>query len=117
MTRPPAAALRRIVQMHSEPVTIERRDTSTTSSYGNDITYTTLPNDRSLYIDGVNESEQPTAAGEFQAMNVIAYSVPSEDIQVNDRFAHGSRTLEVVAKFGVPDDTDPIVYRYELDRP
>jgi hypothetical protein len=110
------APYRRLVRQHTEPITIRRRDEQDNTSYGEQITYSEV-GVRQLYIEGVSESRQPTAAGEFQSMSMIAFSLSDEDIRVNDRFDHGSTEFEVADKVGLPDDTDPVVHRYELERP
>jgi len=107
---------RRLLRQHVEPVIVRRRDEQDNTAYGEEITYTEV-GERPLYIEGVSESRQPTAAGEFQSMRMVAFSIPNADIQVNDRFDHGSATYEVVDKVGIPKDSKPAVVRYELDRP
>lgn len=111
------APFRHFVRHHSGPVTISRRDGTTPTNYGEESTYTQLSTDRQMFIDTPDESELATAAGEFQAAMFVGYAVPSEDIIVNDRLQHSGITLEVTEKVGIPNDENPIVYRYTLDRP
>lgn len=110
------APYHRIVQTHGEEVSVRRRDSDTDQQYGSEVTYSSV-GPRFLYIDGLSESEQPTGAGEFQSSMLIAFSLPDEDIQENDRFDHAGYTYEVDTKYPLQSDGREYVIRYECDRP
>lgn len=111
----PTAAIIRNVRLRSEPFTVSRRDDTTSGSYGESISYTELNAPREILVSGMEESQQPTDAGENQSKRMTFYAVPSVDLQVNDRIEYAGQTYEVLAKTGHPSETDPSVYRYELD--
>lgn len=115
MTPTPNPAFRRIIRMRAEPVPTKRRDTGASADYGTGPTYSALANDREVFIWGVQESQNPTGAGEQQSMRLTAYAVDTIDLRVNDRIQHGGEWFEVLSKEGKPNEMDTAVYRYELD--
>lgn len=112
---PPAnAVLRRFVRQHSVPLSVDRRDSASSSSYGTGPSYSDLGT-REIFVGGLNESMQPADAGENQSIRMVAYTTSDTDLQVNDRIDYNNRTLEVLSKEGKPNDLDVAIYRYELD--
>lgn len=110
----PAPAFKRSIRMHSELLTVHRRDDTTSSNYGESITYTEV-GQRDICMAGLEESMQPLPAGERQAQRVVAYTVAGVDLQENDRIDYGGTTYEVLTEEGKPTETDAAIYRYELD--
>lgn len=110
----PGEAFKRRVRMHSELLTVHRRDDTTSASYGESLSYTEL-GDRNICMAGLEESVQQTPSGERQAQRVAAYTTADVDLQPNDRIDYGSETYEVLTDEGKPTETDPAIYRYELD--
>lgn len=111
----PAPAFRRAVRQQSESVTVHRRDDTTGSNYGEEITYSQLSNNRDVFFGGVEETQQPTSAGENQSKRLVAYTEDNIDLQVNDRVDYGGSKYEVLTKTGHPSESNPSIYRYELD--
>lgn len=110
----PIAAFERFVRTHSEPLAVDRRDATDDTNYGESLTYSDL-GEREICIAGLEESVQPTPAGERQAQRVVAYTSPEIDLQLNDRISYGSETYEVLTKEGKPKESETAIYRYELD--
>lgn len=110
----PAAAFRRMVNLNAEDLSVSRRDDTTSSSYGEGLTYSSVGT-RRVCIVSTQENEQQTIAGERQAERIVAYADPDVDVQVNDRIDAGSETYEVTAQTAMPRESDPIIYRYDLD--
>lgn len=111
----------RNVGMLERGVTVHRKDDNTDGDYATSPTYTELGNPRSILVTGFDESMQTTGAGERQRMVMVAYSRPDVDLQTDDRIEYGGQTgnqsfYEVTAKFGRPDDADPVLWRYELEK-
>lgn len=110
----PGEAFFRFVQAHSEPLPVSRRDDTSSSSYGEGLPYSDVGT-RDICMAGLEESVQPTPAGERQSQRVVAYTSSDIDLIVNDRIDYGSEVYEVLTKEGKPTETDPSIYRYELD--
>lgn len=112
---PQGGPYRRMVSARATPTDVWRRDEDTSETYGQEHTYSKLPNGREIYVYTVDEAEQPTPAGERQSLSVAALTTPDVDLRVNDRFDHGGERLEVIEKRGLPDDNEPAIIRYNLD--
>lgn len=110
-------AIRRRAALYSSEITIERRDTAESGTYGSELQYTELQDPREIWISGLGESMQPTMAGERPSMVLIAYTLPDVDLIKNDRLQHDGAMFEVVEKYGMPNDTETVIDRYELDNP
>lgn len=107
--------IRRFIHAQSDELDVQRQPDGSDNLYGTSADYESVGS-RIVAFGGIQESMQPTAAGEIQSQRLVMYSLPDEDIQVDDRLTHGDAgTVEVVAKFDLPNEQNPAVTRYELE--
>lgn len=107
--------IRKTIRAQSTNIEILRQPSDSDNLYGTSSDYKSVGS-RAVAFGGIQESMQPTAAGEIQSQRLIMYSMPDDDIQVDDRLEHGNAgTVEVVAAFDLPNEQNPAVTRYELE--
>lgn len=109
----PSAAYRKLIQVHGTNVDVDRRDDTTDSQYGNELTYSDL-GQRYVLVAGFEESNQQVSAGERQAQRMTIYSHAETDLQVNDRVTIDNEVYEIIASEELPR-ADATITRYELD--
>lgn len=109
----PGPAYRRLINTNGTTVSVQRRDTSTSSQYGTGISYNDLGHRRVL-VAGFQESHQQTTAGERQTQRMTIYAEADTDLQVNDRLTIGNETYEIVSAEELRRANASIT-RYELD--
>lgn len=114
--------VRRFIHVQSDEIEVYRQGTGDDQQYGMTPDYSSVGT-RILAFAGLQESMQPTAAGQNQSRRLIAYSLPDEDIREDDRVYHPPATeqdanepnMEIVASFGLPNEREPAVIRHELE--
>lgn len=116
MPRFQPAPLRRYVHQQATPRIVERPQEDTSQQYGTGTSYADLPEQQRILIIGSSESAQPTMAGERESAMLMAYTLPSENVQEGDRFTQAGTTYEVKASNGVPEGGDnAILIQHEID--
>lgn len=113
---PVNGALRTVVRRRASSYDVTRPDQDSSGRFGENAESTTTVSGVSAWVFEPTEVNVDTEYGDRLGGDMQALAMPSADVQVHDRFTHGSDTYEVERIMHLPDNDDQVLKMFSLER-